>query len=114
MDRTLFWSRDRYSNQDVPYTSPKLSENIGSEWKWGLDLGNNDTLYYILGANWKRDYPDELAFAPYVGIEYNKYSGDRNFYSISAGYGWQTQDRWGKGSWDYDNKQISFSYNITW
>lgn len=114
LDRTLFWSRDRYSNQDVPYTSPKLSENIGSEWKWGLDLGNDDTLYYILGANWKRDYPDELAFAPYVGIEYNKYIGDRNFYSISAGYGWQTQDRWGKGSWDYDNKQISFSYNITW
>ena len=66
LDRTLFWSRDRYSNQDVPYTSPKLSENIGSEWKWGLDLGNDDTLYYILGANWKRDYPDELAFAPYV------------------------------------------------
>lgn len=114
LDRSVFWSRDRYSNQDVPYTSPKLSENIGAEWKWGLDLGNDDVLYYTLGANWKRDYPDELAFSPYIGIEYNKSIGNYNFYSISASYGWRTQNWLGEGGWDYDNKQIIFSYNITW
>lgn len=114
LDRSIFWSRDRYSNQEVPYTSPKLSENIGAEWKWGLDLGNDDTLYYVLGTNWKRDYPDELAFSPYIGIEYNKYIGNYNFYSISASYGWRTQSWLGEGDWDYDNKQITFSYNITW
>lgn len=114
LDRNIFWSRDRYSNQEVLYTSPKLSENIGSEWKWGLNLNNNDVIYYILGAKWERDYPDNLSFAPYIGIEYNKYIGDYNFYSISASYGWKTQSWLGEGDWDYDNKQISFSYNITW
>ena len=114
LERTLHWGRERHSNQEVDYNSPKLSESIGGEWRWGKDLAHYDTIYHILGVNWERDYPDELTLNPYARIEYEKNVDAYHNYTIGAMYGWRTANWLGNGPLRYNNKQIDFTYHILW
>lgn len=112
--RELHWGRSRFSNQDVPYTSPKLQESVGIEWDWGRDLMHDDTLHHILGINWERDYPDALALDPFYRIEYQHSFSKHQFLTIGCGYGLETKSWLGGGSWSYNNKHFDITYNLTW
>lgn len=114
LTRTFTWSRDRYSNQDVIYNSPKLSEFIGVDWKWGQNLSTNEGLYKIIGIGWSRDYPDELVLSPYIGIEYNKKIDSQQYINMGIVYGLHTESWLGEGSWEYDNKRVYLSYYHMW
>lgn len=112
--RTFTWSRDRYSNQDVVYNSPKLSEFIGVDWRWGQNLSTSDSLYKIFGIGWSRDYPDELVLSPYIGVEYNKTIDSNQYINLGIIYGLHTESWLGEGSWEYDNKRLYLSYYHMW
>ena len=114
LTRTFTWSRDRYSNQDVVYNSPKLSEFIGADWRWSQHLSTSESLYKIFGIGWSRDYPEELVLSPYIGIEYNKAIDNNQYINAGIIYGLHTESWLGEGSWEYDNKQIYLSYYHMW
>lgn len=112
--RELHWGRSRFSNQDVPYTSPELQESVGIEWDWGRNLTHDDALHHIVGVNWERDYPDALALDPYYRIEYQRSFSKHQFLTIGCGYGLETKSWLGEGRWSYNNKHFDITYNMTW
>lgn len=112
--RSIHWSRDRYSNQYVPYTSPELQESIGISWDWEQRLGYYNTLHHILGVNWERDYPDPLSLNPFYRIEFHRTMTKHQYLSIGFGYGLEAESWLGEGSWTYKNNNFDISYNVTW
>lgn len=114
LKRSIFWGRNRYSNQDVPYTSPELQESIGINWKWGKKLNENQKFFHILGFNWERDYPDKLTLNPLFRIEYERDFSDHQYITVGMGYELKSQNWLGKGSWKFNNSSLYFNYNLTW
>lgn len=112
--RNIHWYRNRFSNQDVPYTSPKLEESIGVEWKWSRDLKHNDALVYALGCNWEKDYPERFSFNPYARFEYQRAFSRHQYLTVGCSYGLESESSLGKGSWRFNENNFDITYNLTW
>lgn len=114
LKRSIHWSRDRYSNQDVPYTSPELQESVGIEWKWGREFNHDDVLFHVVGFNWEKDYPDPFTLNPFVRVEYQRAFSKHQYLTVGCGYSMQSESSLGEGSWKFNNNNFDITYNLTW